>query len=207
MEKQPNCPHCDEASLALQHPLLVTDNFYVVCDIHPLTEGHILIIPKKHISCVGAFSPALFSEFTQLYSKFSQFILKSYGSVSTFEHGVIGQTVFHAHVHIMPFKGSFEAVVPEGKDKIKSVHNISELPEIFREDGKYLFFSIDDQMWVVDTSLGMPRFFRDRFAKVLGAPERGNWKSMHVDARLMEIAGREIEHVQTKWKTYNEKHE
>ncbi len=203
MEKSEDCPHCDEASLALQHPFLITNNFYVVCDIHPLTEGHILIIPKKHISCVGAFTPELFAEFTKLYNQFSQFILKSYGSVSIFEHGVIGQTVFHAHVHIMPFSGTVEAIVPEGKDKVYPLKNLSELPDIFRKDEKYLFFSVGNKMWIVDTSLGVPRFFRDRFAKALGAPERGNWKSMHKDKGLMEVAGREIERVQAKWKTYN----
>ncbi|MBU1000029.1 HIT domain-containing protein [Patescibacteria group bacterium] len=59
----------------------------MVCDANPVVGGHILIIPKSHLSCIGEYSKNLFKEFLNLYKKVSEFLLKAYGSVSTFEHG------------------------------------------------------------------------------------------------------------------------
>lgn len=172
--KQPyDCPHCDHTSFALEKPLLVTDTFFIVCDVHPLTEGHILIIPKEHIACAGAFSEKLFAQFLALYQQVSSFVKATYGTASSFEHGVLGQTVFHAHVHVLPYKKKAAAIVPEGVDYLQPL-GINQLRETYQKEGKYLFFSIENDSWVVDASLGKPRFFRDRFANSLGIPERGD---------------------------------
>lgn len=195
-----NCPHCDPQSFGLKHLLKETANFRIVCDVHPLTEGHILIIPKLHISCVGAYSEKLYQEFLNLYLYVSKFIGNQYGSVSSFEHGNTAQTVFHSHVHLFPFVGPKEMVIPEGKKYLTAIKSLSELKIIFNNSNKFLFFSIGDNKWVVDTSLSAPRFFRDRFAKALGCPERGNWKIMHKNKTLMQQATGEINKLQKKWK-------
>jgi len=199
----PNCVHCNPRSFALEQPLLVADNFYVVCDVHPLIEGHLLIIPKDHISCAGAFSSELFTEFSALYKKFSDFLKSAYGSVSTFEHGITGQTVFHAHIHLLPYAGLPESIIPEGSRVIHSLSNIKELQQVFLKDGKYLFFSIGDSLWTVDTAIGVPRFFRDRFANALGVPERGNWKTMEENFELMKRAENETRSLKNKWEQFS----
>ncbi|MBI2010432.1 MAG: HIT family protein [Candidatus Chisholmbacteria bacterium] len=201
-KKRPDCPHCNSASLALERSLKETENFRVVCDVHPLTEGHLLIIPKQHISCMGAFSKTLFVEFDKLYQLFSRFISRTYGSVSSFEHGIIGQTVFHAHVHVLPYHGQSETIIPEDKDKLTSIQDLTEVKNAFRREDKYLVFSIADSFWLVDTHLGVPRFFRDRFAQALGHPERGNWKQMRENKTLMQQASVEITKVKTKWSKF-----
>ena len=48
-------PHCDRNGFAFSHPLEETDSFLVVCDVHPLMEGHILIIPKEHLPLQRSF--------------------------------------------------------------------------------------------------------------------------------------------------------
>jgi len=58
-------------------------------------------------------------------------------------------------------------------------------------------------MWNVDISLGAPRFFRDRFANALGAPERGNWKTMETNSGLMQHAQNEILSLKNKWEQYS----
>lgn len=201
----PRCPHCNQQSFALEHPLIVTKNFYVVCDVHPLIEGHILIIPKWHISCVGEFSDELFVEFKELYERFTSFIRATYGKVSTFEHGKIGQTVYHAHVHVLPFAGNPETIVPERKSRLKEINNLEDIRSEYRRAGRYLYFSIGDIMWLVDTGLGEPRFFRDRFARALGSAERGDWKEMQKDQHLMSITKTEIEALKNKLSRYNAK--
>lgn len=175
-----NCPHCNFYSEAYKYLLEQTDNFSIVCDVHPITEGHILIIPKQHFSCVGEYLEDLYQGFITLYQKVSEFLVKQYGSVSSFEHGKFGQTVFHSHIHLIPFQGEPTDIVPEGLQKLTKINNLSQLKSYFKNHGGYLFFSIGNDRWVVDKYLAVPRFFRDRFAKALNRPERGNWKKMHV---------------------------
>lgn len=197
---QENCPHCSPHSFALSALLFETSNFRVVCDVHPIVEGHILIIPKKHFSCSGEFPKDIFEEFLGLYKKVSKFLEAEYGMVSSFEHGKIGQTVFHAHVHLMPFKGEAASIVPEGKGKLVKIRDLAILRDIFKKNGQYLFFSIGSSRWLVANDLGTPRFFRDRFAKALGRPERGNWKLMEENKKIMDEANKDIENLRKRWK-------
>lgn len=195
-----DCLYCAANSFALAHPLRESSGFHVVCDVHPLREGHILIVPKAHIACMGALPDDEFTEFLQLYEAISHFLERAYGAVSTFEHGKIGQTVFHAHVHLLPFAGDAAVIVPERREVLTPFGDLGELRCVYGEDGQYLFFSIGDSRWFVDTSLGAPRFFRDRFASVLGHPERGNWKTMRSNPALMARAAEEIRKLEDRWR-------
>lgn len=196
------CPHCDLKSFAYRVFLEKTREFSIICDVHPLVEGHILIIPKKHISCIGEFNADLLKEFRKLNTKVSKFLSVEYGSVASFEHGKIGQTVYHSHVHYLPFSGEPIQIIPEGKKYLTELKDIDHLAGLFRKEGQYLFFKIGAKMWSVDVKLGVPRFFRDRFAEALGNPDRGNWKAMHGDKMLMSVANKEIEKLKQRWERY-----
>ena len=197
-----NCPHCDTKSFALKFPLWETNNFLVTCDVHPLTKGHLLIMPKEHFSCIGEYPSKLLDEFLEIYKMCSGFIYSTYGSVSSFEHGIIGQTVFHSHVQMFPYAGSQNDIVTEGASLLTAIKSIHELKTVFKNEKMYLFFSIGKNMWIVNTSIGKPRFFRDRFAKALLHPERGNWKIMRTNASLMSQAYKEIAELTHKWKLF-----
>ncbi len=199
------CPHCEEKSFVYDHALEHTENFRILCDVHPLCEGHLLIVPREHISCMGDCPPLLFGEFLNLYARCSRFLRSAYGNVSTFEHGKIGQTVFHAHTHLMPVIFDPVAIIPEGLAHLEPCDGVEELPLVFSRKGQYLFFSINDDAWLVDTALGAPRFFRDRFAAALGRPERGNWKTMREDAALMREASEEIAETKRKWSLWKQR--
>lgn len=196
-----HCPHCDPAGDAFTDLLEETEQLRIVCDYHSIIEGHILIIPKRHCSCVGEYPKALFEEFVLHYETVSAFVKKHYGSVSTFEHGKIGQTVFHSHVHVLPYAGDPTTIVPEGRDHLVALPSFIELQRLYEHYGRYLFYSIGDLAWVVDPTLAAPRFFRDRFASALGRPERGNWKAMHMDTLLMESARKDNARVKALWES------
>lgn len=194
-----DCCHCDLESFAYEHLLKESENFSVVCDVHPLTEGHLLIIPKKHLSCIGAYPEEIWDEFKLLYSECRKFIDKYYGNCCTFEHGVVGQTVFHSHLHLLPAKLTLLQIVPEGSKFLTSIDGLSSLRSIYLDTGKYLFVSIRNSLLTVDTRLAAPRFFRDRFAEALGRSERGNWKEMRANQELMKIAVQENSRCRAYW--------
>lgn len=194
-----NCPHCSVDSQAFTYLIDETANFRITCDAHLLETGHILVIPKEHLSCVGEYSLALLEEFKALYAKVSAFVRSQYGSVATFEHGIFGQTVFHSHIHFLPFTGNLTDIVPEGETACTPFHDLSELQRLYQDGGGYLFLSINDDRWTVNPVLAAPRFFRDRFAAALGHPERGSWKDMRQNPELMETVAQENQSVQQVW--------
>jgi diadenosine tetraphosphate (Ap4A) HIT family hydrolase len=195
-----NCPHCDIKSHAFEYVLDETELFHVVCDAHPLIEGHILVIPKAHRSCIGEFTPEEFAEFETLYKKVSDFVQANYGPVAIFEHGKFGQTVYHSHIHFLPFEGDTEDIIPEGTEYLRPLAKLADLYDVFAQDGGYLLLGVSGKLWTVDPELAAPRFFRDRFANVLGGPERGNWKTAHHDPHIMHQMSQDNHNVQKLWR-------
>ena len=200
LKTQQNGPHC-KGGFGIKYPLVETDNFLVVCDVHPLIEGHILVIPKEHISCMGSLNNESFKEYGQLYEKTMFFLKNAYGSAAVFEHGIAGQTVFHAHTHFFPFKCSIQDIVPE-KETLKGLENIDDIKAEFNKEGTYLYVALDGEKWLVDTKIGFPRFFRDRFANALGVSERGNWKKTEENKELMASFEVDVRKLIDKWNLF-----
>lgn len=180
-----HCPHCDLKGWAFEFLIEENTYFTVLCDSHPLVEGHLLIIPKRHVSCIGEYTKKEFEEFLTIYRRVEAFIKNVYGSVATFEHGKIGQTVFHSHIHLIPYSGTVAEIIPEGNHHVYPLSSLTHLIDIYEKEGQYLFFSLNGATWTVSSALGAPRFFRDRFAKALNKPERANWKETRQNSALL----------------------
>lgn len=199
--RREECGHFRDG--ALSHPLLEDSDFLVVCDVHPLMEGHILIIPKRHTPCMAALDDEMFGKFRKLYLKAIGFLKREYGSYAAFEHGVTGQTVSHAHFHLLPFKGKIGDIVPE-KEALRELAEISELRRLYHQKGKYLFIQLNEKLWCVDTKIGFPRIFRDRIAAALGHPERGDWKKAEENRKLMKEFAADVRELEAKWREQNQ---
>lgn len=99
--QQPDCVFCRRADL--DAVLTETEHFYVLADHAPLVEGHILVVPKRHYACYGALPEALDADLLALKRRVAAFLTSAYRAPAFFEHGVFHQSVFHAHLHAMPF--------------------------------------------------------------------------------------------------------
>lgn len=102
-----------------------TDHCFVIRDAFPVTEGHTLIIPKRHVADYFDLTIAETSEIQRLLHKHKSQIEQSDLSVDGFNIGInvgatAGQTVFHVHVHLIPRrigdvenpKGGVRGVIP-----------------------------------------------------------------------------------------------
>ena len=84
------------------------DNFIGVLDVNPKTEGHTLIIPKKHFKTILDMPDSLGNEMLEAIKKVALKMIdegKAEGFnliVNTYE--IAGQLVPHAHIHILPRK-------------------------------------------------------------------------------------------------------
>ncbi len=109
MEKQEDCIFCKMNSGEIKvEKIIETDNFFVIKDKYPVSEGHCLIITKNHYDNVLHLPSLLGTEFITLvketYLKIAREI-KSEGFnliQNNFKAG--GQAINHTHFHIIPRK-------------------------------------------------------------------------------------------------------
>ena len=113
-----------------QSRILDEDEFMmVVKDKYPVTKGHLLFIPKRHVEdYFGLYQPEL-NSFNNLLVKHKKLIIKRNKDVTGFNIGMnngedAGQTIYHCHIHLIPRRkgdiknprGGIRGVIPEKKE-------------------------------------------------------------------------------------------
>jgi histidine triad (HIT) family protein len=102
MEHQPGCVFCDIVR-GRAHAYRVGENGLAVAflDIHPFTEGHCLVIPKRHVVFWHELQPAESEAFFQLAHETAGRIMQEYKPefVSIYARG---RRVPHAHLFLIP---------------------------------------------------------------------------------------------------------
>lgn len=98
---------CVFCAASKEHYLMENDHAFAIPDKYPITDGHTLIIPKRHFA---DYFDSLKAEHDAIYD-----LLKSRGKqlaeidpqIEGFDIGVnvgeiAGQKVFHCHIHLIP---------------------------------------------------------------------------------------------------------
>ena len=80
---------------------------YAIRDGFPVTEGHTLFIPKRHVQDYFGLTQAEINAINALMQEQRELLQKSDSTIEGFNIGmncgeVAGQTVFHCHVHLIP---------------------------------------------------------------------------------------------------------
>jgi diadenosine tetraphosphate (Ap4A) HIT family hydrolase len=103
-ERDSGCPFCvvPPKRVIAENPLA-----FAVRDAHPVTEMHTLVIPKRHILDYFGLTRPEWNSCDALLRKMKEEIADSDSTVEGFNVGtnageVAGQTVFHAHIHLIP---------------------------------------------------------------------------------------------------------
>ena len=99
------CVFCDT------HPgarILQTDHFFAMYDGYPVREGHLLLIPRRHVEQLTQLSSAEFTDLYVLIQKADRLLRTVHGAggynIGVNIGGVAGQTVPHLHIHMVPRK-------------------------------------------------------------------------------------------------------
>ena len=115
-----NCPFCEQSEQILSNKLA-----YARYDNYPVTDGHILIIPTRHVSDYFDLFP---DEKTAIFNLLEQAkqLLDKEKQPDGYNIGInvgeaAGQTVWHVHVHLIPRykndmedpRGGVRGVIPE----------------------------------------------------------------------------------------------
>jgi ATP adenylyltransferase len=80
---------------------------YVIRDAFPVTEGHTLVIPKRHVKDYFGLEQPELNAINQLLEQQKQTLEAEDSTIDGFNIGMncgesAGQTVFHCHVHLIP---------------------------------------------------------------------------------------------------------
>jgi len=118
-EGKMNCPFCE------YDPVIDGTLVYVRYDIYPVSKGHCLVMPKRHVETWFDLNKEEQAEAFELIDQVKARLDKEYapdGYNIGFNCGeAAGQTIPHAHIHVIPrYKGGMEnprggvrGVIPE----------------------------------------------------------------------------------------------
>ncbi len=103
-----NCPFCRPDSVLFQNDLA-----YAKPDKYPVSPGHLLIIPKRHIANFFLTTEAEKIALLSLLDKSKHYLDGKYApegyNVGINVGEIAGQTISHVHLHLIPrYKGDME---------------------------------------------------------------------------------------------------
>lgn len=98
------CPFCSEQ--LRNRIILQNDTFQAVYDLFPVSAGHILIIPKRHITSFFDLTNKELEDFYSMLQISRVKILEEYSpdgyNIGINDGPAAGQTIPHLHIHLIP---------------------------------------------------------------------------------------------------------
>lgn len=181
------CPFCDRGALE-ERLILESANFAVIPTKGQIVEGYVLIVPKRHTICFGDMSEQEMDEAALILERVRTAITAVYGQAPIFfEHGIVGQTVKHAHIHAVPTDVDlFDRIVADFPDYQK-ISTLGALQETFQREGPYLYYENAAAEKFLFRIFKWPQYLRLMLADAVGHPDRGNWREMDpvLDSTMM----------------------
>ncbi|MCE7008588.1 HIT domain-containing protein [Kibdelosporangium philippinense] len=103
---RPDCIFCRMDDPSVNRILEQSDNFYVRYDNFPATDGHVEIVPKRHVVSFFELAPGEVAEAYQLMSDVRS-TLTAIHDPQGFTIGIndgraAGRTIDHLHIHLVP---------------------------------------------------------------------------------------------------------
>ena len=114
------CEYCSDKSKVIKE----TDLIYAIYDSYPVNQGHILIIPKRHIENFFETSNEERNEINSMLIDLKLLLDQKYKpdgyNIGINNGKAAGQTIMHLHVHLIPRydgdmsdpKGGVRGVIP-----------------------------------------------------------------------------------------------
>lgn len=120
---KPGCVFC-EIDTAMEAVLLKGGHFYLARDRFPVTPGHQLIIPKRHITSPSDLSETEWHDLRVVLEEACSLLRNEDAGITGFNIGVniggdAGQTIPHLHIHVIPRTSND---IPESKCGVRMVN-------------------------------------------------------------------------------------
>ena len=114
------CVFCNPDDVVMENDLA-----YVIHDRHPVSEGHLLVIPKRHVVSFFETSREERKALMEMLEGARQYIISEHSpqgfNIGINEGEAAGQTVEHLHIHLIPRyegdiddpRGGIRGAIPE----------------------------------------------------------------------------------------------
>jgi histidine triad (HIT) family protein len=89
------------------HKVYEDEKTFAFLDIHPTTEGHVLVVPKVQVEFIWDLEEADYQALMRTVQKVGRRLREVLGSIYISEM-TVGVDVPHAHVHVIPFYSASE---------------------------------------------------------------------------------------------------
>ena len=116
------------------------EHVYAFMDIMPLTKGHVLLIPKKHIENIYDFTEEDAAQFFKAAPKVANALKDEFTPIGMNllqnNGAAAGQTVFHYHLHFIPRydeTDGFDLSTWESKQEEFTPEKVQQLAENLRK--------------------------------------------------------------------------
>jgi len=101
------CLFCDIQTSDRQRIVAENDLAYAIRDGFPVTQGHTLVIPKRHVLDFFGLTEGELLHMNRLLHSEKAVLLELYPEIGGFNVGancgeIAGQSVWHCHLHLIP---------------------------------------------------------------------------------------------------------
>nr|WP_321498223.1 HIT family protein [uncultured Methanolobus sp.] len=134
-----DCLFCKIVAGAIpSHKVYEDENVYAFLDIYPCSEGHTIVLPKKHFDKFTDMDEksagALFASVNKIAKIVSETLGLEGMNIGINNGEIAGQTVPHVHVHIIPRRaGDGEGNMHTIVELHPATDNLAELAEKLRK--------------------------------------------------------------------------
>lgn len=197
-----SCIFCDRGKIK-EDVLYETANFFVKVGIGIITAGHVMIVSKQHYLCYAEMPHKFELELNQLKNKLIKIVAEHFAEPFLVEYGVWGQTIPHAHIHLIPLKDEHYNIgsIIEKMGKPSGVPfqegTFQTQRQLYQDNGGYVLLGEKGKMFIFDIKelKQIPKSdtlldYRPFFAgKGIGT---GSWKNLSPEEKLIDEKKRKL---------------
>jgi diadenosine tetraphosphate (Ap4A) HIT family hydrolase len=156
-----------------------------------VAPGHLLLVSREHLPCFGAAAPPVLEELEAMAAAASSFVHQAYGVEPVlWENGGAGQTVFHAHLHVMPVALEALEEVIESED-MTEISGWDEVRRHWLSRGPYHYLQFRGHRRLAEGNSAANWEFRRRVAIAAGMRYvDGRWVRPTTDADVADVQRR-----------------
>lgn len=178
-----NCVFCNFSKIK-DRTIATLYNINIVITLGQITNGgYLLLVPRKHSPCLGSLNKQETEKLETILYLTKTILEDEYQSpITIFEHGIVGQTVTHSHLHLLPTKMELykRIALDFPSSKFESIENLTQLQSLYQKRQEpYLLWSTSNNKYLVCWNPpAEPEYLRTLSATALGVPERASWRKM-----------------------------
>jgi histidine triad (HIT) family protein len=145
---EPGCVFCEPDRQP--RALFETARTRVIPDREPLVPGHTLVLSRAHHRCLALADSATLAEVASSAARVAPFLRDAYAvEPIEWENGISGQTVFHAHLHLIPVRLPADLPLPVDGPDCEEIDGWDAVRRRFSAEGGYHYLAMRGHRYVL----------------------------------------------------------